>query len=113
MLKKNVRAVDCCGTKPERMSNKRVAVYARLYTTWLNGESLVFGGRLAPPLPTWYRENIIYFVTKEWGVNLSEEIFANLENLPQSEWPARNSLSAHHSPQEDEEKVWAGWNDSW
>ncbi|KAJ7471617.1 FAD/NAD-P-binding domain-containing protein [Mycena galericulata] len=65
---------------------------ARQYVTWLNNESLEFGGHLVDPLPVEARESVAYFVNAHWKQNWgTNENYTRFDELPSSEWPRPGS----------------------
>ncbi|KAI0821409.1 FAD/NAD-P-binding domain-containing protein [Irpex lacteus] len=59
----------------------------RQYVTWLNNESLEFGGRLVNFPPLQNREIFSYYANQEWEFSyITAQNFTNFEKLPAEDW---------------------------
>ncbi|KAI0691903.1 FAD/NAD-P-binding domain-containing protein [Cytidiella melzeri] len=68
------------GTRPHQALEKQ-------YVTWLNNESLEFGGRLVAPWPVANREIFAYYSNKEWETEyITAQNFTDFDNLPAEDW---------------------------
>ncbi|KAI0090718.1 FAD/NAD-P-binding domain-containing protein [Irpex rosettiformis] len=65
----------------------------RQYVTWLNNESLEFGGRLVNSPPLQNREIFSYYANQEWEFSyVTSQNFTHFEELPANDWSKEDDL---------------------